>query len=115
MAVILDVNEYLVFPEAFKIRDILEKYAEFPGVVLPCDYFDVSAKKTYPKRKLLIETLELVKAPEYNPHHCVTKVIFKPEKCCGFTWPPYKVRFADQQHAIAVSKREMRINHYVNR
>lgn len=113
--VMLDVNEFLVFQNELKIREVLEKYSEFPGIVLSCDYFDASAKKVFPQRKLLIETLELTKAPKYNPYHAVVKMIFKPHQCNGFIWPPYKMQFMRKQHAIAIGKREMRINHYVNR
>ena len=78
---------------------MLEKYADYPGVALACDFFDAanSRKYTVPRRKLLIETLELIKAPQRNPQKSICKTIFKPEMCAGFLWPPYKCLFKGNQ------------------
>jgi hypothetical protein len=112
----LDVNEFLVFPKNNSLTEVLIKYAAYPGVTLTCDYFDVDSKKyTLPKRKLLIETLELTKAPKSNVQKEVTKTVFKPDQCLAFLWPPYKLIFKDQKAAVAAARRELRINHYLNR
>ena len=114
--VFLDVDEFLVSTAPRSIIETLKKYADFPGVTLACEYFDVSAKKnTIPKRKLLIETVELTKPPEENLQKQICKTIFKPEHARGFLWPPYKCLFKDEQFPIAVAKRELRINHYLHR
>jgi len=113
--VFLDVNEFLVPPMANSLIDILEKYDEYPGVTLECDFFDASKEDVFSKRRLVIETLKLVKSPELNPEKGVSKTIFKPELCKGFTWPPYKCLFAGVETDVAVDKNELRINYYANR
>lgn len=45
----------------------------------------------------------------------VQKTIFKPEHCEYFLWPPYQCIFKGNQTAIAVGRKDIRINHYVNR
>ena len=42
---LLDINEFLVPPVGSSIVEVLEKYDDFPGVMLPCEYFDASLKK----------------------------------------------------------------------
>jgi len=114
--VFLDIDEFLVSPQASNVSYLLEKYADYSGVTLACDYFDARSKKyAVPRRKLLIETLELTKAPHKNPQKAVCKTIFKPAMCSGFLWPPYKFLFKDEHVPVAAAKRELRINHYTNR
>lgn len=114
--VFLDINEFLVSPQTSSIASILDKYSEYPGVSLACDYFDANSKKfTVPRRKLLIETVEMTKAPEKTLQKTVCKTIFKPDQLQGFLWPPYKCTFKDNNMPIAMAKRELRINHYANR
>ena len=114
--VFLDIDEFLVCPQEGGISVLLEKYADFPGVTLACNFFDAnSSKYKVPRRKLLIETLELTKAPEKNIQKCVCKTLFKPDQCHGFLWPPYECQFKDDHLPIAMAKRELRINHYANR
>jgi len=112
--VFLDIEEFLVPPQTNTLTEILEKYDDFPGVKLASDFFD-SSKLEIPRRKLLIEAIELVGAPESNLHKEVVKTIFKPELTEGFTWPPYECQFRNNSTPIALKKSEMRINHYVNR
>jgi Glycosyltransferase family 92 len=114
--VFLDIDEFLVSPQSNSLPSILEKYNDYPGVSLACDCFDANSKKyVVPRRKLLIETLELTKAPEKNPQKSVCKTIFKPDQCQGFLWPPYKCLFKEAKTSVALAKRELRINHYANR
>jgi hypothetical protein len=114
--VFLDIDEFLVCPQSNNFSALLEKYEDYPGVTLACNFFDAnSSKYKVPRRKLLIETLELTKAPEKNVQKSVCKTVFKPEECHGFLWPPYECLFKNNLSAIAVAKREMRINHYANR
>lgn len=112
----LDINEFLVIPKNGSLTKVLVQYDAYPGVTLACDYFDVDSKKyTLPKRKLLIETLELTKEPQRNVQKKVAKTVFKPEQCLAFSWPPYRFLFKDNEEPIAATKRELRINHYLNR
>lgn len=113
--VFADINEFLVPSNTSKLTEVLERYREYPGVTLMCDYFDASKVDTLPKRKLLIETLELTHAPKQNLQKQVKKTIFKPDLCEGFTWPPYACIFKNHQSAVTVGKQELRINYYAYR
>ena len=113
--VFLDVDEFLVPPTGSKLTTILENYDEYPGVTLCSDFFDASKIGTLPKRKLVIETVELTGAPVQNPQKAVEKTIVKPDLCTAFVWPPYKCLFKEDQKAAKLSKRVMRINRYVYR
>jgi len=113
--IFLDVSEFLVFSHANKITDLLKQYEESPGVNLSCNFFDASEEYILPKRKLLIESLKLTQAPVRNPRRKVSKTIFKPDCCQGFTWPPYACTFKNEQSAVTAGKNELRINHYLNR
>lgn len=112
--VFLDVNEFLVSPSSEKITEILQKYEDRPGVDLLCNCFDAT-EESLPLRKLVIETVNLVKPPLKNPQREISKTVFKPELCKGFTWPPYTCHFKDEQIACSLEKSELRINKYLNR
>ena len=112
----LDIDEFLVASKVHTFKEILAQYDAFPGVLLTCNYFDVDSKKyMLPRRRLLIETLELTKEPLRNIQKAVTKMLFKPDQCNGFLWPPYKFLFNEEQIATTAAKRELHINHYLNR
>lgn len=113
--VFIDVDEYLVPPNADKLTDILEKYKEYPGVILASDFFDADKNYALPKRKVLIETTQLTCAPKLNIQKSVAKMLFQPEQCKGFIWPPYQCVFKDQRQPITLRKPEMRINQYLQR
>lgn len=113
--VFVDINEFLVPAHTSSLTELLDKYELYPGVTLLSDFFDASRTHTFPQRKLIIETLELTNQPRMNVQKSVTKTIFKPDQCTGFTWPPYHCIFQNQQEALTLKKREFRINHYTNR
>ncbi|HSW87029.1 MAG TPA: glycosyltransferase family 92 protein [Rhabdochlamydiaceae bacterium] len=112
--VFLNVDEFLVCPQTKNLKETLEKYDTHPGITLSCDFFDASTD-TFPKRQLLIETLELTKPPKQSVHKKIAKTIFKPDLCKGFIWPPYECLFKSNETAVSVKKWELRINHYTNR
>jgi hypothetical protein len=113
---LVDIHEFLVSPSADKIPDILKKYDDFSGVVVSCDFFDASRSRTQlPRRKLLIQTLEMTKPLLTHPHKAVEKMIFKPDHCKGFQWPPYQCIFKNLQVPKVVRKSELRINNYIHR
>ena len=113
--VFLDIDEFLVPTSGTKLNRILKKYDKFPGVTLSSDYFDASTVDTLPRRKLVIETLQLTSPPVENPQKGVEKSIIKPELTDSFLWPPYKCRFKDNTDAVEISRNEIRINRYTNR
>ncbi len=110
--VFVEVNEFLVTPENQDLREILEEFKEYPGIILQTDYYDAS--NINPK-KLIIETINLSKPPKRNIEKTVLKTIFKPKEVETFLWPPYQFTFKDAQSPITLKKYEMRINQYVNR
>lgn len=57
----------------------------------------------------------MVSRPSINIQKVVEKTIFRPSLCTSFTWPPYKCLFKEDQTPIKISKKEMCINHYINR
>ncbi len=111
----IDVDEYLVPVEANTVLEILEKYENDPGLELISDYFDAYQVDVFPKRELLITTTELIGSPQENIRRSVEKIIFKPELHTTFSWPPYKCHFQEDRVAARPSKKEIRINKYVNR
>jgi hypothetical protein len=112
--VFVDVNEFLIPGQANKVTDLLEKYQECAAVTLSSDFFDASFVDTIPRRKLVVEAVELT-APELNPPKEVAKAIFKPVLCEGFSWPPYRCHFRGPQETVKLNKSELSINRYVNR
>jgi hypothetical protein len=113
--VIVDVDEFLVPPDAGKLIDLLEKYDGYSGVKLAYDFFDAAQADIVPKRRLLIETVDLISPPSQNIVKAVAKIVFKPEMTAGFLWPPYQTLFKDDQPLVTLRKREIRINRYTNR
>lgn len=110
---IIDVDEFLVPLNEMKLAEILEKYDEYPGIVLSRNFYDASKKSTLPKKKLLIETADMTNAPLENPSKTVEKMVFKPDLCVSFTWPPFKYLFKNNQTAKKIT--QIRINEYINR
>lgn len=112
--VFVDVNEFLIPGEVNKLTDILEKYQDCAAVTISSDFFDASNVDTIPRRKLVVQAVELT-APELNPPKEVAKTIFKPVLCKGFTWPPYQCHFKGPQATVKLKKSELSINRYINR
>ncbi len=112
----VDVDEFLVPPNACNLKELLDNYSEYPGVTLLSEHYDSSRNNAvFPKRKLIIETVEMIKPPAQNLQKTVSKTIFKPECCEGFSWPPYECIFKNGRTPVVIGKSELRINHYANR
>lgn len=109
--VFLNMDEYLV-PVEKNIKDLLEKYDQYPGIILSGDCFDATRRALLPQRKLVIETIELTAPRESYTNK--EKIIFKPELCSGFSWPPYRPSFREKA-PVRISRGELRINEYQNR
>lgn len=113
--VFVDTDEFLIPPFATKLTDILEQYKDHCAVILTEDYFDASQNGQSLERRLMIETVERVKPPQKNLLRSMEKMIFKPDLCKGYYWPPYICRFKDEETAIKLDRKTIRINHYMNR
>jgi hypothetical protein len=112
--IFLDIDEFLIPVPPKKLADVLEQYKNAPAILLSEDFFEASHIDDLPKRHLVIETVEMT-APEINPFRQPERLIFKPALCTYFIWPPMSYCFIDDQEPIEVSRKEMRINRYVNR
>lgn len=112
---VIEVDEFIVPVSARTIPEVLETCEEFPGIQVVSDYFDASRDNQVPKRKLVIQTVELTSAPEQNIEKSVEKTILKPERYTSFTWPPYRCNFINNETAKKVNKTQLRINKYINR
>lgn len=113
--VFVNIDEFLVPPGQSKITDILNKYNDYPAVILPSEYYDASEFYFAKRKKLIIENTELSLPPVIALEKTIEKTIFKPKRTQGFTWPPYKFEFNDNQFAYTLKSEELRINHYTNK
>jgi hypothetical protein len=111
--VCLDIDEYLVPPQTDTIRDVLEQYDQSAGLILSSDSFDSSKMHIQPMTRLIIENTDLIFSPPINPKEEAVKIIFKPELCKGFSWPPYQCKFKEDRMAMKISRSELRVNRYV--
>lgn len=110
---IIGIDEFLVCPKG-NIKDLLKKYDQCPSISLSSDFFE-SAFEAFPKKPLVIQSLDLTSPPTSNINKSVEKMIFKPDLCLGFFWPPYRCRFKNSESGIVMNREELRINHYMNR
>lgn len=112
---VVEIDEFIVPVNASSIPEVLANCEDFPGIQVMSDYFDASRDQQVPKRKLVIQTVEMTNAPEQKIERSVEKVILRPEQYTSFTWPPYKCNFKDNRTAQRIGKSQLRINKYVNR
>lgn len=110
--VLVEIDEFLVPPNQQDLREVIEKYKEFPGIILETDYYD--AGNLSPKN-LTIESLRLSNPPTQSLAKTIVKTIFKPEEIAYGVWPPYQLVFKDNRSPIRLSTYDLRINQYVNR
>ena len=109
----LETNEYLVPPKNDRIIDVLDQYSNYAGFLLSSDHFDSSKNNKQIGAHLMIENRDLVDFVKGNPKEEVVKVIFKPESCYGFSWPPYQCKFKNTQETMKLGRNELRVNRYV--
>lgn len=112
--VLLDVNEFLVFPKE-NMAALLKKYDNYSSISLTSDYFDASTQNNVPKRTVIIQSSDRANPPVQNVNKSVAKIIFKPDSCLGFFWPPYQCRLKNPESTMSVNREELRINHYINK
>jgi hypothetical protein len=111
----LDVEEFLIPAQDGSMKEVLAKYEEYPGITFMSDCYDASRLNAAVGRRFLIETVDLTSPPEQNRMKTVLKTIFKPRECELFLWPPYQLCFKEGKESVLADRRDVRINHYVNR
>lgn len=113
--VFLDIDEFLVCPEK-KITTLLENYEGHVSISFSTDFFDAASQEnTFSKKRLLIQTLDLTASPKPVVDKTIAKMIFKPDLCTGFLWPPYQCQFKEPYSSISLERKELRINCYLNK
>lgn len=105
----VDINEFLVCPKGKLITNLLEEYDNFSGITLASDDFDVVLQDAFPQKKIIVQAPELARSQVED--ELVTKMIFKPDHCVGFYWPPYRCRFKNNETNTSICK-GLRINRY---
>ena len=112
---ILEVDEYLLPFENDRLLEVLEKYNDYPGVILSNNCYEAFNLDRDPTRSFVIETTEMTSPPEENVQKCSEKIIFKPECYAGFQWPPCRYVFKKNKKAKVLNRYELRINRYLHR
>ena len=88
------IHRFLVPPNANNLLEVLEQYKDYPGINLVSDFFDASQSNILPRRKLLVQTVELTKTPWQNPYKKESlRRSSNLHQCKGFLWPPYQCLF----------------------
>jgi hypothetical protein len=112
---VLDVDEFIVPVKANTIKEVLANCDEFPGIEMVTHYFDASRGNQFPKKNLIIQSVEFSSKPDKDLERETVKMIHKPDIYTCYTWPPYKCHFAEGKEAEKISKGELRVNKYLHR
>lgn len=113
--VFVDIDEFLVCSEE-PIKELLKKYDDYAGIYLSSDFFDAAISEQLSQEKLLIHPFAATSPPKQTVENAVAKMVFKPDLCTGFVWPPYQCCFQPfQSSSTEVGRQELRINRYLNR
>lgn len=112
---LIDIDEFLVPKKVNTVTEILAKHDDVPGISILWHTFGTSHVKNLAPKTLLIETLHMTCNPSHSLNNQVIKTILKPETYAGFSWPPHKCIFKNNQNDFEMKKDEIQINHYVNR
>lgn len=100
-----DVDEFLECPKG-NLKELLIEYDDFPGIVLSSTIADEAGEENSDiKRSIAYKSA----SSNSGPLKPVKKMIFKPDHCSGFTWPPYACRFNTEQAAIEAGQQELYI------
>ncbi|HEV8052673.1 MAG TPA: glycosyltransferase family 92 protein [Parachlamydiaceae bacterium] len=112
--ILINIDEHLACPNG-NLSKLLEEYEEFPSILLSSDTYDAENKNPVPLKKIFNQTLEHLNSNTEIVNTSVVKMIFKPDQCNGFIWPPYQCRFKTEQAGIEANPQELRINHFLNK
>ena len=111
----LDIDEFLVPSSKTQIDELLKPYSVCPGIVLESVLFDASSRGVLPPRKLVIEAVELTSHSDIPIERSAAKIIVNPDRCAGFTWPPYKCLFEGGVEPTPIPRKTLKVNRYQNR
>jgi glycosyl transferase family 92 len=111
--VLMSVDEFLVPGEQTSLKTLLKQNERVPGIILQEECYDAE-DGSLASHQLLIEVKDRIAS---NVPVCteVEKMVFRPDLCEYFTWPPYKYIFKDKLEPLKVAKQNLRINRYLNR
>lgn len=88
--ILLDICEFLVCSHA-SIAELLKDYEGNSGISLFTEVDDKVRKITFSKNKPADPSTKRGKEENGEcAEKSVAKIIFKPDQCAGFTWPPYQ-------------------------
>lgn len=109
-----DVSDFLVCPKG-NIKNILNTYGDLSAISLFSDFINEELPRNSVHKQRFIQLVEPSIPPSQNGERQIAKMIFKPDHCIGFIWPPYQCRFSSEYTPIEIDREELRINHYINR
>lgn len=104
--VCLNLDEFLV-SEHGNIKEVLEKYESFPGISISDFSKNANVSTKFRKNLIQISIEHTIKQKKVDPP--ATKMIFKPEFCSGFQWPPYQCCFKYMMTSVEADKLELGI------
>jgi hypothetical protein len=111
----LNIDEFLVgSQDSLSVLEILKKTTA-PAVALDTICFNSSSRGDVPQRKLVIQTVEVTQEPPKNPQKDIVKLIFKPDECAGFSWPPYSCNLKKENKPEKIGRETLRIHRYIER
>lgn len=111
--IFMELDEYLVPTMTDSLTELLDLYYDKPAITVSNVY--LNAPKKSGKEKLMIENIIFVNPPPIRPNREVSKTIFKPDQWSGFTWPPYKCVFKNNQKDLKIEKDILRMNRYIDK
>lgn len=103
----IDIDEFLVSSE-INIKDLLRIYDGFSCISFSSDV------KTLSKKAKPTKSLESNSSNTENFNELVRKMIFKPDLCIGFDWPPYQCRFERSQSTMSIDHQKLKVKRYGN-
>lgn len=107
--VFVNIDEFLVCPGG-NMTDLLKDYDACPGISLSLVFFEGDAQVFLPQKKLFSKSLQHMNPYIQVVDKSVAKMIFKPDQCKGFTWPPYQCCFEIDQPCPKVDPQNLRIS-----
>lgn len=112
--VFMEVDEFLICSKC-NVKEILSKYDVFAGITLASDIFKKAKPSSRLDKNQSSHLCESANAEGQIETRSVKKMIFKPDQCRGFTWPPYQCCLNPSQTSIEADVQEIQIYRFVNR